>query len=41
MLISYGEAMIRLAPMAHGNTDAIYGRGQPSGNATCVFSARQ
>jgi len=32
-LIGYGEAMIRLAPLARGDTDVVYGRGSPSGNA--------
>lgn len=36
LVVGYGEAMIRLAPMSTGNTDAIYGRGKPSGNAVFV-----
>ena len=36
LVVGYGEAMIRLAPMGTGNTDAIYGRGKPSGNAAFV-----
>eukprot|EP00750_Incisomonas_marina_P009107 INCI15810.2.p1 GENE.INCI15810.2~~INCI15810.2.p1 ORF type:complete len:370 (+),score=69.12 INCI15810.2:68-1177(+) len=38
LVVGYGEAMIRLAPMGTGNTDAIYGRGKPSGNAAYLRS---